>query len=300
MKKTIISPIRWSGSKRKILPLILPFVDSSKEIYVEPFLGSGTMLLNMLSNKKFHEFHVNDINYDLVNFFEILKNESPQLITQLTHLCDYYNSLQTMIDKKEYYYDIRTQYNHGNLNHLLRAKFFWFLTKTCFNGVYRVNRKGEYNVPFGQKEHIRIDIQNLKFISQNLDRVKFYNNDYADFLMNINFDGILNKSFLYLDPPYLPETEISKNQKMYTSEHFSHLKHISLLNDIENSLETTMMLSMSDSDSSRKVYKDLQLTKTKVTDIVRVVNPRKLMSSSEIIFTNYDSPSLKFPVNKST
>lgn len=290
MKEVITSPIRWSGSKRKIITHILPLIDNKKKNYIEPFLGSATMLLNVLKKTQFESYYVNDINTDIVNFFETLKEDPYLLLEKITDVCIFYNSLIEIDQKKAYFYEKRDIYNTKNEEPVDQACLFWFLTKTCFNGVYRVNRQGKYNVPFGKKETIKISVDDFLIISELLKKVIFFNDDYSLFLKKMDNLGKLSEGFIYLDPPYIPETTSSKNQKMYTSSHFQHDEHIRLINQIQKNTNSSIMLSMSDSIQSREIYQSLSLKKTKITEIIRVVNPNSLLSSSEIIFTNYKIP----------
>lgn len=289
MSNVLTSPIRWSGSKRKIIKHILPLIDDSKETYIEPFLGSGTMLINILSKKSYKKYYVNDINSDLINFFTQLKNNPNSLIEQLTDISKSYEAIFTLEEKKEYYYSIRNYYNNNSMDKLTRACFFWFLTKTCFNGVYRVNNKGKYNVPFGKKEKASVDISLLNDISLAIQNVSFSNLDYLDFLHILNQKKMLHNSFIYLDPPYIPETIKTQKQKIYTSDFFQHDRFSDFISVIHNSKNLNLMLSMSDSSYSKEIYDNLSLNKRKITDIVRVVNPKALLSSSEIIYTNYNT-----------
>lgn len=289
MQKIITSPIRWSGSKRKIVKYILPYIDNKRKIYVEPFLGSATMLINILSEKRYDEYYVNDFNPDLVLFFQILQREDKieSFSGQISDLCAIYNSLYDIEAKKKFFYTIRSLYNEAKVSDETRASFFWFLTKTCFNGVYRINLKGEYNVPFGKKKQINIDIDQLLALSESLREVTFFNMDYMDFMKYLANNSILSDSFIYLDPPYIPETKISQNQKMYTINFFEHDRYIDFINVIGQTEKTSLMLSMSDSSYSKKIYGKLNLNKTKITDIKRVVNPKAMTKSTEVIYTNY-------------
>ena len=121
-----------------------------------------------------------------------------------------YNSLKDISEKEKYYYEVRKKFNNSDKK--IKAVYFFFLMKVGFNGVYRENRKGEFNVPFGKKEYIKVDYDNLKNISNLIHNVEFYNLEYQDFFNVLKEKGILNNSFIYCDPPYLPEDNIV-NQK---------------------------------------------------------------------------------------
>lgn len=287
MTKIITSPIRWSGSKRKIIKHILPLIDDNKDCYVEPFLGSGTMLINILSKNNYKKYYVNDINSDLINFFTQLKEFPISLVEQISDISENYNSFSEMERKKDYFYSIRTYYNSEQMNKITRAALFWFLTKTCFNGVYRINNSGKYNVPFGRKENANFDPELFFRISNMISNVSFYNVDYLEFLRILNYEKLLKNSFIYLDPPYVPETSQTQRQKIYTSKFFEHERFIDFIDVICNNPDLSLMISMSDSHYSQLLYDNLTLNKRKVVDIIRVVNPNALLSSAEIIYTNY-------------
>ncbi|WP_270346209.1 DNA adenine methylase [Enterococcus thailandicus] len=287
MTKLLTSPIRWSGSKRKIIKHILPLIDATQDCYVEPFLGSATMLINILPKNYYKEYFVNDINSDLINFFIQLRDTPDSLIEQIFDISKNYNSFPDIEKKQGYYYELRSYYNNFQMNKITRASFFWFLTKTCFNGVYRVNKQGKYNVPFGKKEKANFDLELFFQISSSIKNVSFSNLDYLDFLRQLANKDLLQKSFIYLDPPYMPETAQTQKQKIYTSNFFQHDRFSDFIDVIYENIDLSLMLSMSDSSYSQKIYDDLSLNKKKVVDIVRVVNPKALLSSSEVIYTNY-------------
>lgn len=161
------------------------------------------------------------------------------------------------------------------------------MTKTCFNGVYRINLKGEYNVPFGKKQRIAVDIDQLLALSESIRDVHFFSMDYMDFMRYLVKESLLTDSFIYLDPPYIPETKTSQKQKMYTTNFFEHDRYIDFMNVIGQTERISLMISMSDSSYSEEIYGRLALNKTKVADITRVVNPKALLRSKEVIYTNY-------------
>ena len=138
------SPIRWAGSKKKILNEMLNTFPKNKKNYIEMFLGSGVVLLNVLDNKdtlKYKNFYVNDINSNIINFYILLRDNIDGAIKKMKEFENKYNSY-SMDEKEEYYYKIRYDFNNldsGNEKALL----FYFLMKTGFNGVYRENKNGK-------------------------------------------------------------------------------------------------------------------------------------------------------------
>ncbi len=286
-EKVLNAPFRWAGSKKRVLNDMLELFDNTKENYIECFLGSGIVLINLLNNsdkKRYNNYYVNDINPNIINFYLELKNNCEDLITKVEVLAKKYNSLS--YDKQEkMYYEIRSDFNKITKPNTKKTTFFYFLMKTCFNGVYRENKNKEFNVPFGRKEHINIDVNNLKEISALIKNVSFYNMDYKQFLCEMKKKNIIDNSFIYCDPPYLPDdTLVYQKQMLYTMDSFDHRLFVEELNEIK---KAKFIVSMSDSKIADKIYRDSGLEKYELMEIVRVINPRRIFPSKEIIFSNF-------------
>ena len=241
------SPIRWAGSKKKILNEMLNTFSKNKKNYIEMFLGSGVVLLNVLDNKdtlKYKNFYVNDINSNIINFYILLRDNIDGAIKKMKEFENKYNSY-SMDEKEEYYYKIRYDFNSldsGNEKALL----FYFLMKTGFNGVYRENKNGKFNVPFGRKEKIVVNEEYLHKISESIQNVKFYNLEYKDFLKEMKKNKKLDDAFVYCDPPYLPDDDlVSQKQELYTSDSFNHKLFFENLVELKPKPDT--MISMADS-----------------------------------------------------
>ncbi len=159
--------------------------------------------------------------------------------------------------------------------------------KVGFNGVYRENRKGEFNVPFGRKDQIKVDYDNLKNISNLIHNVEFYNLEYQDFFHLLKEKGVLNNSFIYCDPPYLPEDNIvNQKQELYTRDKFDHERFMELMSKLK---ESKYMISMTNSKNANSIYGEYgELKKCKARDLIRTINPKKSFTSTELIFSNYD------------
>lgn len=286
MKKEVInSPIRWAGSKKKLLNEMLSVFDKSKEIYVEPFLGSGVVLINLLNNIdefSYKKFYVNDINENIINFYNLLRNEYKYVKIQMNKLIKKYNYLSNIKLKEDFYYEIRNKYNTSK-NSNIKAIYFLFLMKTGFNGVYRENSKGCFNVPFGRKEIVRMDMNYLKELSNKISNVEFYNMDYSEFLDMLNKKKVLDKAFIYFDPPYLPEeSSINQKQSLYTNQEFKHIDFFKYISKLKKAKYTVSMIN---SKSANQIYG--KLYKYMVADIVRTINPKKIFKSTEVIFSNF-------------
>ena len=284
--KVINSPIRWAGSKKKILNEMLNFFDKTSKIYIEPFLGSGVVLINLINNIEefsFEEIYVNDINSNIINFYQLLKDDYEYAEKQIKKIINKYNSFFDENSKEEFFYDIRSKYNKIDKSHKIKSIYFYFLMKSGYNGVYRENKKGEFNVPFGRKEKINFDSDSLKFIAEKLEKVKFYNYDYMDFFNMLKKMNVLRDAFIYFDPPYIPEEKvINKKQELYTNKTFEHNEFVDYIKQINTN---KLLISMSESKKADKIYKDFQ--KYKVDEIIRTINPKKTIKSTEILYSNY-------------
>ena len=288
MKKDVVnSPIRWAGSKKKLLnELIDQTFQRNKKNYVECFLGSAVVLLNVLNNKEelgYNHFYVNDINSNIINFYILLQKNPEYLIKAIKCLSEKYNNL-SINEKSNLFYDIRNRFN-CSVDSNEKSIYFYFLMKTGFNGVYRENSKGYFNVPFGRKEKIIIDDNYLYTISRLIQKVKFYNLPFEEFINKMNKKGIFDDSFVYCDPPYLPDDLlVYQKQMLYTKDSFNHEKFFELINEIRID---NIMISMSESKIADKIYNHNPFTKIDVRSIIRVINPKKLFSSKEIAYINY-------------
>ena len=156
-KSIIAKPfVKWAGGKGSLVKLLaahLPadFCNKKDVTYIEPFVGGGAMLFYMLTNfPNIRRVIINDVNADLILCYRFVKNNPEKLIAQLKRIENEYSQLQTMEEKSIYYYRMRDKYNDNIPMDDERAACFIFLNKTCFNGLYRVNTTGKFNVPFGK------------------------------------------------------------------------------------------------------------------------------------------------------
>lgn len=247
--------------------------------------GLGIVLINLLNNIeqfKFSKIVVNDINSNIINFYKLLKDDYKYLKKQIFIIEEEYNSLKDIDSKEKYYYEVRNKFNNNDKK--IKTVYFFFLMKTGFNGVYRENRKGEFNVPFGKKEYITVDYDNLKSISNLIQNVEFYNLDYQVFFNLLKENGEINNSFIYCDPPYLPEDDIvNQKQELYTKDSFNHEQFVELMSKLKNS---KYIISMTDSKTANIIYGKLK--KYTARELIRTINPKKSFKSTELIFSNYE------------
>lgn len=285
MKKEVLcSPIRWAGSKKRVLNEMLESFKKDKENYIEPFLGSGVVMINVLNNidtLHYKNIYVNDLNSNIIHFYKFLKAKPKFLIKSLLELSKQYNC-KNVQEQEKMYYEIRDKFNNFDEN---KVVYFYFLMKVGFNGVYRENKLGKFNVPFGRKEKFIVNEDNLLTISKLIKNVKFYNLSYDKFLDMLAKKGILNNSFIYCDPPYIPDDDlVSQKQELYTSGKFNHYDFVKKLKTFNDS---NIMISMSESTRAKKIYGTYFICKN-LRDIIRTINPQKLFKSKEILFRNYE------------
>lgn len=175
--------------------------------YAEPFVGGGAVLFDVLNKFELESVYISDINAELINAYQIIKDDVNSLVALLKYMQDEYCSKKYDY-QKEYYLGMRKRFNYLKVNgnkktNIEKAALMIFLNKTCFNGLFRVNRKGEFNVPMGKYKNPKIcDEENLRAISSKLNNVEIVYGDYTE-----SEDFIDSNTFVYFDPPYRPLTE---------------------------------------------------------------------------------------------
>lgn len=202
--------LKWAGGKTQLLQEIqkhIPFKENDTFVFVEPFVGSGAVLFQVLQHfSNIKQVVINDINSDLINCYETIKSNPSGLIKLLLDLELLYNSHPFQSEeRKAIYYSNRALFNSRTKNSTEQAALFIFLNRTCFNGLYRVNKKNEFNVPQGSYKNPTIcNAKNIYAVSEALQKVKIMNGDFSN---TIEFAG--PHSFFYFDPPYKPLSKTS-------------------------------------------------------------------------------------------
>lgn len=199
--------VKWAGGKGALIKELIERLPSDFEeqqniTYIEPFVGGGAMLFYMLTHyPNIKRAVINDVNIDLINCFLIIKNTPAILISSLKKIQEEYYQLISIESKAEYYYRMRDKYNKDELSQEDRIACFLFLNKTCFNGLYRVNTSGKFNVPFGRYKKPKICDEKLIMADHEvLQKVDIYVGEYYNITKQIG-EGY---NFLYIDPPYRP------------------------------------------------------------------------------------------------
>lgn len=215
-KKQLIAPVlKWAGGKRQLLDTLIPLVPKDYSVYCEPFVGGGALFFALQPQSAC----INDVNHELIRVYTVIKNDVDVLIEQL----------KQFQNNKDQFYEIRSwdrnkdKYTH--LSDIEKAARIIYLNKTCFNGLFRVNASGEFNVPFGNYANPNIVnepvLRAISFYFNNSEIV-FNAVDYAEILKNLP-----DNAFVYLDPPYDP-VSVTANFTGYTKDGFSRDEQIKL------------------------------------------------------------------------
>ena len=227
--------LKWAGGKGQLLKEIqqyYPFEQGHITKYAEPFIGGGAVLFDILNKYDLQEVYISDINAELINTYYIIRDNVDILIKNLYTMQKEFISLD--IDaRKKYYNKKRERFNELKLDekentNIEKATLMIFLNKTCFNGLFRVNRKGIFNVPMGAYKNPMIcDENNLRAVSKKLQKVTIVCGDYKESAKFID-----KNTFVYFDPPYRPLTDTA-SFTAYTENLFNDEKQIELANFVK-------------------------------------------------------------------
>lgn len=295
--------VKWAGGKTQLISVIdkviPPDFAKTKFTYIEPFVGGGAVLFHIL--KKYPNLEkavINDINTDLTNTYKTIKTDVVALIDILKKWeFEYHNFGNNQDKKKEYYYKKRDIYNSRKSNQTTQSALFIFLNRTCFNGLYRVNRKNEFNVPIGSyKKPLICNEKNLISVNRLLQKVEILN---ADFEKTLLYAG--ENSFFYFDPPYKPLSETS-NFNSYSKDEFDDNEQIRLAKfcDEIDKLGHKWILSNSDvkgknpdNDFFDDLYFKFQISRVAARRNINS-NASKRGNLNELLIANFSEiPSLK-------
>lgn len=285
MKNKIKPFLKWAGGKNQLIEEISEIIPKNIDTYIEPFIGGGAILfwvLNNLPNVK--NIIINDINLKLINSYKVIKDNIDELINILRIYENEYHDIDKDEElKKLYYYNKREIFNLENINIIEQTALFIFLNKTCFNGLYRVNKKNQFNVPIGNySKPLICDEENLRNISKALKNTTIICADYEETLSYIN-----NSTFFYLDPPYKPLNETSYFTA-YNSTGFCDNEQIRLKEFCLKINEQKWLLTNSDVGNNffYDMYKDFKITKVLAKRSINS-NSEKRGKINELIITNF-------------
>lgn len=258
-KEKVVKPfLKWAGGKGQLIKEIeqyYPFDDEHITKYAEPFVGGGAVLFDILSKYTLKEVYISDINAELINTYHIIRNNIDALIKTLYNMQNEFIPLDT-VARKAYYIEKRDRFNNlkdnekENIN-VEKAALMIFLNKTCFNGLFRVNRKGFFNVPMGAYKNPMIcDENNLRAVSEKLQRVSIVCGDYKK-----SADFIDKNTFVYFDPPYRPITGTA-SFTAYTENLFDDNEQIELARFVNDMRKKGAKILLSNSDPKNTNTKD--------------------------------------------
>ena len=288
--------IKWVGGKSQLIEQLdaqLPadFGNWDNVTYIEPFVGGGAMLFYLLQRyPNIQHAVINDINQDLVICYKTVRDSLELLIESLKDIEKTYLSLQTEEKRKDFFMAARERYNEKGLDPIENTTKFFFLNRTCFNGLYRVNKKGLFNVPFGKYANPTIcDPNTLRKDSELLQRVEILTGDFED-----TFDYANGNTFFYFDPPYRPLSDTSSFND-YTKEAFNDDAQIRLKKYCDKINESGYKFMLSNSDCKGKdekdnffdmLYEAYQIERMWASRSINS-NPNKRGKLTEILVHNY-------------
>lgn len=276
MTKTIKPFVGWAGGKSQLLPEIETEIKRAGQFdtYYEPFVGGGAVLFDLLPQKAV----INDYNQELINAYRTIRDDLPDLLAELSKL---HNS-------KDDFYKIRAwdrEPDYANLSKAKKAARFIYLIKTCFNSLYRVNRKGYFNTPYGHKRTIQIvDQDNLTAISQylNNNEIAITSGDFAKVLTQVK-----PNSLVYLDPPYVPLTATASFTS-YTSVGFNKSDQECLAQSCQHldRIGAKFIASNSDTELVHELYQEFNIRTVYAKRNINA-NGKKRGAVAEVLITNF-------------
>ena len=274
LKKEVKPFLKWAGGKTQLLDQLTMRLPLKFKRYFEPFIGGGALLFYLKPKYAF----INDINKALINTYIVIRDDYEKLIDYITKL-DRYNEIN-----ETYYLSIRDMYNYhlrNNYYNLETAGLMIWLNKHCFNGLYRVNSNGEFNVPWSNGKSKSIDPLNITRVGKYLKKITISNIDFEEFVKNCRRDD-----FVYFDPPYMPESKTA-NFTSYNQNNFGVEEHLRLAKVFKELSQRKVfcMLSNSNTDFVKDLYKDFNIDLVEAKRSINVDSTKR--TTKELIITNY-------------
>ena len=271
--------VKWAGGKRQIIDKLKQYVPDEYNTYYEPFIGGGALLFELAPKNAV----INDSNEELMNVYKCLCDEE-----KFKKMCSLLNHYETE-HSEDFYYEIRNKDKNKNtynrLSDYTKAARTIYLNKACFNGLYRVNKKNEFNVPFGKKTKVNTyEGSNLITVSNYLtmNNIKILSVDFEEAVKDVK-----EKDFIYFDPPYDSETSTFNS---YTEEGFSKDEQIRLAKVFKelDRKGAFVMLSNHNTMLVKELYKDYNIHKIEAKRNINA-NGKKRGMVEEVIITNYEN-----------
>jgi len=237
----IQSPIKWAGGKSKLIDRITAQFPASIERYIEPFMGSAAMALNIDCPVVL----TNDANSDLVNFWKVLRDNPEELIRQIGFL------FSGLYNNPNDYYQLRKEFNSRLASDVRQAALFVYLNKHGFNGLCRYNRKGEFNVPFGRYSVVNFDAKKLWEVSRKIKNWLVFNTDYTRMMLMAGKGDVV-----YCDPPYVTDVQVKLGFTAYSKNEFGLQQQEELALQAKKAAErgATVIISNHDTPYTRELY----------------------------------------------
>lgn len=299
--------LKWAGGKYKSSKLIEEYLpksireSKSIEHYFEPFIGGGGLFFYLISNNySIKHAYINDINKELILTYNVVKYDVDSLIEYLLNLEDEFNELD-QDNRKLYYQRIRKDFNKNldgfdydeySEKHIIRASQVIFMNKTCFNGLFRVNKKGEFNVPMGRYKKPNIcDESNLRKVSKVLKKTEINNGDYH-YIENL----IEDNSLIYFDPPFRPLTKTSSFTS-YSNNTFDDTEQEKLAKFYQKISDENRYIILSNSnpknidesdDFFEKLYSEFDIQEIEVPRSINSNATKRGKISELLIINNYE------------
>ncbi|MDD6135366.1 MAG: Dam family site-specific DNA-(adenine-N6)-methyltransferase [Selenomonadaceae bacterium] len=289
--------LKWAGGKSQLLQEIsayYPFADGIFTKYAEPFVGGGAVLFDVLNQFDLEAVYISDVNQELIGAYKSIRDDVDELVALLQKYQDDFWPKDTE-DRKAYYMKMRAHFNELKLagreaDQVERAAIMIFLNKTCFNGLYRVNKKGAYNVPMGTyKRPLICDEDNLRGIAVKLQNVEIVCGDYQQVR-----DFIDEHTFVYFDPPYRPLTATASFTS-YTVDCFNDDDQIALARFVDEMAAKGAKVVVSNSDPKNADVEDWFFDEIYAAHKIRRVSANRMINSkaaargkiSELLISNF-------------
>ena len=266
--------LKWAGGKRQLWDEIKLRMPKNFNAYFEPFIGGGALFFELQPSNAY----IGDINKELIHAYKIIRNNPNAIIKMIENYDEHFNT-------KESYYLLREKYNQKILSNeydVELAAIFIYLNKRCFNGLYRVNSKGEFNVPYNNKKNIKsISNENIFNIAKLLKNTTIYNNDFETILLNAK-----KGDFVFLDSPY--DLISSTSFDSYTKDKFSindHKRLAKLFKKLDE-IGCYVILTNHNTKLINELYKDFRIETIRVKRMINSDSKNRM--GEEVIITNFN------------
>ncbi len=267
--------VKWVGGKRRVINTYLyKYIPKDFKTYIEPFLGGGAMLSYLRPKKAI----INDINSELINTYKSIKNDYKAVINNL----NFYKENHS----QKLYYKVRRNIEQDNFKNAAR---FIYLNKTCFNGMYRVNSNGEFNVPWNNKNKSKLklyDLKNIKWWNEylNKNKITILNKSYLDVL-----DRAKKDDFVYCDPPYDYELD-TKGFDSYNQDAFGQKNQILLANKLKelDKKKVKWMLSNHNTKLINELYDNFHIIPITTNRMINSKANKRKGTGKEVVVINYE------------